>query len=172
MTNMGNVLKRRDITLPTKVLVVKAMVFPTVIYGCESWTIKKDECWRTDALKQWCWRRLLRVPWTARRSNQSLLEYSTLNIHWKDWSEALVLWPPDGKSQLRKDPDAGKDWRQKEKGAEDEMTGWHHRLNGHEPEQIPGDSEGRRSLACCSPMGSQRVGHNLVIEQQQESNDF
>ena len=101
MTNLRNVLKRRDITLPTK-LVVKAVVFPTVICGCESWTIKKAECWRTDAFKLWCWRRLLRVPWTARRSNQSLLEYSTLNIHWKDWSEALVLWPLMGRANSEK----------------------------------------------------------------------
>ena len=74
MTDLDNVLKIRDITLPTKVCPVKAMIFPVVIYGCESWTIKKAECQRTDALKLWCWRRLLRVPWTARRSNQSILK--------------------------------------------------------------------------------------------------
>jgi len=73
VTNLGSVLKSRDITLPTKVRLVKAMVFPVVMYGCESWTIKKAECWRTDAFELWCWRRLLRVPWTARRSNQSIL---------------------------------------------------------------------------------------------------
>ena len=74
MTNLGSILKSRDITLSTKVCLVKAMVFPVVIYGCESWTIKKAELWRRDALEVWCWRRLLRVPWTARRSNQSILK--------------------------------------------------------------------------------------------------
>ena len=74
MTNLDSILKTRDITLPTKVLLVKAMVFPVVMYGCESWTIEKPECWRTDAFKLWCWRRLLRVPWTAQRSNQSILK--------------------------------------------------------------------------------------------------
>ena len=74
MTNLDSVLKSRDITLPTKVHLVKAMVFPVVMYGCESWTMKKAECQRTDAFELWCWRRLLRVPWTARRSNQSILK--------------------------------------------------------------------------------------------------
>ena len=74
MTNLDSILKSRDITLPTKVHLVKAMVFPVVMYGCESWTIKKAECWRTDAFELWCWRRLLRDPWTAKRSNQSFLK--------------------------------------------------------------------------------------------------
>ena len=74
MTNLDSILKRRDITLPTKIHLAKAMVFPVVMYGCESWTIKKAECQRTDAFELWCWRRLLRVPWTARRSNQSILK--------------------------------------------------------------------------------------------------
>ena len=74
MTNLDSILKSRDITLPTKVRLVKAMVFPVVMYGCESWTLKKTECWRIDAFELWCWRRLLRVPWTARRSNQSILK--------------------------------------------------------------------------------------------------
>ena len=74
MTSLNNILKSRDITLPTKVHLVKAMVFPVVMYGCESWTIKKAECQRMDAFELWCWRRLLRVPWTARRSNQSILK--------------------------------------------------------------------------------------------------
>ena len=73
MTNLDSILKSRDITLSTKIHLVKAMVFPVVMYGCESWTIKKAECWRIDAFDLWCWRRLLRVPWTARRSNQSIL---------------------------------------------------------------------------------------------------
>ena len=74
MTNLGSILKSRDITLPTKVCLVKAMVFPVVMYGCESWIIKKAECRRIDAFELWCWRRLLRVPWSARRSNQSILK--------------------------------------------------------------------------------------------------
>ena len=77
MTNLNSVLKSRDISLPTKVHLVKAMVFPVVMYGCESWTIKKAECQRIDAFKLWCWGRLLRVPWTARRSNQSVLKEIT-----------------------------------------------------------------------------------------------
>ena len=74
MTNLDTIFKSRDITLPTKVHLVKAMVFPVVMYGCESWTVKKAECRRTDAFELWCWKRLLRVPWTARRSNQSILK--------------------------------------------------------------------------------------------------
>ena len=85
MTNLDSILKSRDITLSTKVHLVKAMVFPVVMYGCESWTIKKAESWWIDAFELWCWRRLLRVPWTARRSNQSIQRKSVLNVHWKDW---------------------------------------------------------------------------------------
>ena len=85
MTNLDSIFKSRDITLPTKVHLVKAMDFPVVMYGCENWTVKKAECWRIDAFELWCWRRLLRVPSTARRSNQSILKRSVLNIHWKDW---------------------------------------------------------------------------------------
>ena len=85
MTNLDSTLNSRDITLPTKVHLVKALVFPVVMYGCENWTIKKAECRRIDAFELWCWRRLLRVPWTARRSSQSILKKSVLNIHWKDW---------------------------------------------------------------------------------------
>ena len=84
MTNLGKVLKSRDIALSTKVHIVKAMVFPVVMYGCESWTIKKAECRRIDAFELWCWRRLLRVPWTARRSNQSSLKEINPGFHWKD----------------------------------------------------------------------------------------
>ena len=84
MTNLDSILKSRDITLPTKDHIVKAMVFSLVMYGCESWTIKKAERRRIDASALWYWRRLLRVPWTAGRSNQSILKESNLNIHWKD----------------------------------------------------------------------------------------
>ena len=158
VTNLDSILKSRDITLPTKVHLVKAMVFPMDVYGCENWTIKKAEHWRIDSFELWCWRRLLRVPWTARTSNQSILkeispEYSLKGLMAE--AEALILWPPDAKSWLiRKDPDVGKDWRQEEKGTtEDEMVGWHQRFNGHEFEQAPGDGEGQGSLACCSPLG-------------------
>ena len=84
MTNLNSILKSRDITLSTKVHLVKAMAFLVVIYGCENWTIKKAEHRRSDAFELWCWRRLLRVPWTARRSNQSLLKEISPGVHWKD----------------------------------------------------------------------------------------
>ena len=136
MTNLDIILKSRGITLSTKVCLVKAMVLPVVMYRCESWIIKKAEHWRIDAFELWCWRRLLRVPWTARRSNQSIL---------KEISPGCSLEGPMLKVKLHyfghqmwridfgKDPDAGKDWRQEEKGkTEDEMVGWHPWLNGHE----------------------------------------
>ena len=85
MTNLDSILKSRDITLPTKVHLVKAMVFPVAMYGCESGIIKKAECWKMDAFELWDWRRLLRVPWTARRSNQSIHRRSVLSVHWKHW---------------------------------------------------------------------------------------
>ena len=85
MTNLDSILKSRDITLPTKVHLVKAMVFPVVMYECESWTVKKAERWRIDAFELWCWRRLLRVPWSAKRSNQSILKEISSEVHWKNW---------------------------------------------------------------------------------------
>ena len=135
MTNLDSIFKSRDITLPAKVRVVKAMVFPVVMYGCESWTVKKAERWRIDAFELWCWRRPLRVLWTARRSNQwSLKEISP------EWfiestdveAETPILWPPDMKNWLiGKDPDAGKDWRREDKETtENEMVGW---LRGSSP---------------------------------------
>ena len=102
MTNLDSVLKSRDITLPTKVHLVKAMVFPVVMYGCENWTVNKAECQRIDAFELRCWRRLLRVPWTARRSNQSILkeiDQSWVFIGRTDVeTETPLLWPPDAKS--------------------------------------------------------------------------
>ena len=132
MTNLVNILKSRDITLPTKVCLVKAMVCPVVMYGCERWTIKKAEHWRTDAFELWCLRRLIKVPWTARRSNQSILKEFIGRTD--AGPETPILWPPDVTNRLiEKDPDVGKDWRQEEKGmAEDEMVGWQHRCYGHE----------------------------------------
>ena len=141
MTNLDSILKSRDITLPTKVRLVKAMVFPVVMYECESWTIKKAECQRIDAFELWCWRKLLSVPWTARRSNQSILKeiypkYSLEGLMLK--LKLLILWPPDAKNWLIwKDPDAQKGWRWEEKGMiEDEMYGWHHRLDGDEFDKL------------------------------------
>ena len=91
MTNLDSILKSRDITL-SKVRLVKAMVFPVVMYGCESWTIKKAECWRIDAFELWCWRRLLRVPWTARRSNQPILKEISPGCSWEGLMLKLKLW--------------------------------------------------------------------------------
>ena len=159
MTNLDSVVKSRDIALSTNLCLVKAMVFPVVMYKCESWTIKKAEWWRIDAFELWCWRRLLRVPWTAGRSNQSFSKRrSVLNIHWKRTdaeAETPILWQPDVKNQLiGKDSDAGKDWRWEENNTiEDEITGFYHRHDGHEFEQAPGVGDGQGSLACCSPWG-------------------
>ena len=139
------------------------MVFPVVIYGCESWTIKKAEHQRIDAFQLWCWRRLLRVPWTARKSNQSILKE---NQSWifvgrtnaEAEAESPTLWLPDVKNWLlRKDPDAGKDWRQKEKRmTEDERMRWLDGITNSMDvsyEQAAGVGDGQGSLACCSPWG-------------------
>ena len=161
MTNLDSIFKSRDITLPTKVHPVKAMVFPVVMYGCESWNIKKAECRRIDAFELWCWRRLLRVPWTARRSNQSILkiDQSWVFIGRTDVeAETPILWPPDVKSWLiGKDPDAGKDWGQEKGTTEDEMFGWHHRLYGHGYGWIAGVGDGQGGLACCSSWGRKEL---------------
>ena len=132
MTNLDRVLRSRDITLPAKIHIVKAMVLPVIMYRCESWTIKKAKHWRTDGFKLWFWIRLLKVPCTAKRSSQSILkeinpEYSLEGLMLK-LNEAPVLWPTDANSQLiGKDPDTRKDWWQEEKGTtEDEIVGWHH----------------------------------------------
>ena len=137
MSNLESIFKSRDITLPTKVCLVKAMVFPMIMYGCESWPVKKAECQIIDAFELWCWRRLLKVPWTARRSNQSILkeispEYSLEGLMLKmklqyfghlmrrtdSFEETLMLVKIEG--------------RRKKGTTEDEMVGWHHQLNGHE----------------------------------------
>ena len=129
-------IKSRDITLPTKVCLVNAMVFPGVMYGCKSWTIRKAEFWRTDTFEPWCWRKLLRVPWTARRSNQSILKEISAEYSLEELILKLKL-QYFGHLIRRADrlemTDAGKDWSSEEKGTtEDEMVGWHHQLNGHE----------------------------------------
>ena len=131
---LDSILKSRDITLPTKVHLVKAMVFPVVMYVCETWTIKRGEHWRIDAFELWCWRRLLRVPWIARRSNQYILkeispgcslEGLMLKLQYFDH----LIWRANSLEKTL----TGKDWRQEEKEmTENEMIGWHYRLNGHE----------------------------------------
>ena len=159
MTNLDSIFKSRNVTLPTKVHLVKAMVFPMVMYGCESWTVKKAERWRIDAFELWCWRRLLTVPWTALRSKQSILREISPGCSLEGLILKLKLQYfnifSDEKSWFTgKDPDAGKDWKQEEKGTmEDEMVGWHHWLNQYEFEQAPGVGDGQGSLACCGSWG-------------------
>ena len=127
---LDSIFKYRDITLPTKVRLVKATVFPVVMYGCESWTMKKAECQRIDAFELWCWRRLLRVPWTARRSNQSIQKEISPGYSLEGMMLKLKL-QYFGHLMRRVDSlektHAGKDWGQEEKGTtEDEMAGLHH----------------------------------------------
>ena len=157
MMNLDSILKSRDITLPTKVRLVKGMVFPVVMYGCESWTIKKAECWRIDAFELWYWRRL-----------ESPLDCKEIQpVHPEEdqsWTfiggsdaeaETPILWPPDVKNWLIwKDPDAGKDWRREEKGTtEDEMARWHHRLYRPEFGWTLGVGDGQGGLVCCNSWG-------------------
>ena len=163
MTNLDSIFKSRDITLPTKVRLVKAMVFPVIMYGCEIWTVKKAERQRIDAFELWCWRKLLRVPWTARRSSQSILKEISPGYSLEGMMLKLkltpVLWPPHVTSWLiGKDSDAGRDWGQEEKGATaDEMAGWHHWLDGHESEWTPGNGDGQGGLACCYSWGHKEL---------------
>ena len=154
MTGLDSILKSRDITLPTKVHLVKAMVFPVVMYGCESWTVKKAEPRRIDAFELWCWRGLLRVPWTTRRSVNPKGNQSWIFIGRTD-AEAAIFWPSVTKNWLlRKDSDAGKDWRQEEKWmTEDEMVEWHHQLDRHVFEEALGVGDGQGNLACCNLWG-------------------
>ena len=158
MTNLDSILKSRDITLQTNVCLVKAVVFPVVRYGCESWTIKKVEHRKIDAFELWCWRRLLRAPWT--QGDQSWIFVGRTDAE----AETPILWPPDAKNWLIwKDPDAGKDWRQEEteddrgqqrqRTTEDEMAEWHHQLNGHEFGWTPGVGDRQGGLACWGSWG-------------------
>ena len=159
MTNLDSILKSRDITLPTKVHLVKATVFPVVMYGCESWT-HMEESW---APENWCF-------WTVvlEKTLESPLDCKEIQpVHPKgdqSWmffgrndakAETPVLWPPHAKSRLiGKDSDAGRDWGQEKKGTtEDEMAGWHHWLDGHESEWTPGVGDGQGGLACCNSWG-------------------
>ena len=164
MTNLDNVLKSRDLTLPTKVRLVKAVVFPVVMYRCE---VDHKEGW---APKNWFF-------WTVfEKTLESPLDHREIqlvnpkvNQSWifigRTDAEALILWPPDAKSRLiGKDPDAGKDWRQEKWTTEDEMVGWHHRLDGRESEQALGVGDGQGGLACCRPWDC-RVGLDLETQQ-------
>ena len=165
MTNLDSILTSRDITLSTKVHKIKAMVFPVVMYGCESWTMKKTERWRIDIFELWCWRRLLdckKIKAVNHKGNQSWIFIGRTDAE----AEAPIFCPPDAKDWLiGKDHHSGKEWRQEEKGpTEDEMVGWHHQLDGHEFEQAPGVGDGRGSLVCCSPWGCKRVGHDWATE--------
>ena len=130
MTNLDSIFKSRDNTLPTKVRLVKAVIFPVVMYGCENWTVNKDEHLRINAFQLRCWRRLARVPWTARRSNQSILKKISPGISLEGMMLKLNL-QYFGHLMRRVDSlektGAGRDWGQEEKGTtEDEMVGWHH----------------------------------------------
>ena len=137
MTNLDSILKSRDITLPTNVHLVKAMIFPVVMYGCESWNVKKAEHWRIDAFELWCWRRLLRVPWTARRSNQSIIKEISpgcslvgLMLKLKLQYFGHLIWRV--LTHLKR-PWCWKRFKARGEGVtEDEMVGWHCQLNGHE----------------------------------------
>ena len=157
MINLDSLLKSRDITLPTKVQLVKAMVFLVVMYGCESWTIKKAEHWRIDAFELWCWRRLLRVPWTAMRSNQSILkEISSecslagliLKLKLQYFGHLMQRADSLEKTLMPEKVEGGK-----KRGWQDEIVGWHHRLDGHEFEWTPGVGDRQGGLACCDSWG-------------------
>ena len=155
MTNLYSILKSRDITLLTKVHIVKALVFPVVMYRCKSWTIKKAEWWRNNASELWCRRRLSRVPWTARRSNQSILkeinpQYSLEGLMLKLQYFVHLMRRADS---FEKTLMLGKIEGRQKRGRQNGMVGWHHGLSWHEFEKTLGDSEGQGSLACCSPWG-------------------
>ena len=167
MTNLDSILKSRDITLPTKVHLVKARVFPVVMYGC--WELDSKESW---ALKNWCFwgvvlEKILESPLDSKevqlvhpKGNQSWVFIGRTDVE----AETPILWPPDVKSWIIwKHPDVGKDWRQEEQGmTEDEMVEWHHQLNEHEFEKSPGIGEGQGSLACCSPWGCKELNTRVL----------
>ena len=147
-------IKNKDITLLTKVYIIKAVVFPVVMYWCESWTIKKAEHQRIDAFELWCWRRLesplacKEIKSVNPKGNQPWIFIGRTDAE----AKSPILWPPDAKNWLiGKDPDAGEDWGQEKGKTENEIIGWHHQLNGYEFEKILRDSEGQGSLVYCSP---------------------
>ena len=157
MTNLESMLKSRDITLSIKVRLVKAMVFPVVMYGCKSWTIKKAEHQRIDAFELWCWRRLLRVPWTARRSNQSILKEISPGCSLEGLMLKLKLQYFGHLMQradsFEKSVMLGKIEGRRRRERQDEMVGWHHQLSGHGFGQAPGVGDGQGGLVCCSSWG-------------------
>ena len=155
MTNLDSVLKSRDNTLSIKIHMVKAMFFSVVMYGYESWAIREAERQRIDAFKTVMLEKILESPLDCKEIKPV---NSKGNQFWifigKTDAEAPILWPPNAKNWLiRKNPDAGKDWKQEKGMIEDKMVGWHYWLNGHEFEQTLGDDEGLGSLACCSLWG-------------------
>ena len=166
MTNLESVFKSRDITLPTKVHLVKAMVFPMVMYECESWTVKKAEQWRIDAFELWWLEKTLESPLDCKESQPV---HSEGDQPWVFFgrndaeAETPILWPPRVKSWLiGKDPDAGRDWGQEEKGtAEDEMAGWHHWLDRRESEWTLGAGDAQVVLACCDSSGRKDMTEQL-----------
>ena len=161
MTNLDSILKSRGITLLTNVHLVKAMVFPVVMYGCESWAIKKLDHQRIDAFELWWWSPLdCNIKPVNSKGSQSWIFIGRTDGE----AETPILWPSDVENWvIWKDPDAGKDWKQEKGTTEDETVGWHHPLDGHESEQALGVGDGQGSLACCSPWGC-RVWHDWVTE--------
>ena len=157
MTNLESMLKSRDITLSIKVHLVKAMVFPVVMYGCKSWTIKKAEHRRIDAFELWCWRRLLRGPWTVRRSNQSILKEISPGCSLEGLMLKLKLQYFGHLMQradsFEKSVMLGKIEGRRRRERQDEMVGWHHQLSGHGFGQAPGVGDGQGGLVCCSSWG-------------------
>ena len=158
MTKLDSIFKSRDITFSTKVHLVKATVFPAVVYGCESWTVTKAECQRIDAFEVWCWRRLLRVPWTARTSNLSILKEISpgcslegMMLKMKLHYFGHLMW----RELIGKHSDAGRDWGRRRRGWQRMrwLDEWHHWLDGHEFEWTPGVGDGQGGLACCDSWG-------------------
>ena len=154
MTNLDSIFKSRDITLPTKVRLVKAMIFPVVMYGCECWNIKKSEHQRIDAFEVWCWRRLLRVPWTAKRSNQSILKEISPGCSLEGLMLKLKL---QYFGHLMQRPDSLEKTLMLGKIEGRRRRGWHHQLNGNEFGWTPGVGDGQGGLACCGSWGRKEL---------------
>ena len=165
VTNLDSILKSRDGTLPTKVHLVKAMVFPVVMFGCESWTIKKAERRKIDAFKLWYWRRLFRVPWTAWRWSQSILKEINLEYSLEGLMLKLQYFGHLMRrgNSLEKTLMLGKTEDRRRRGQQDEIVGWYYQPYGHEFAQTLGDGERQGSPTCCSPWG-RRVRHDWVTE--------